>query len=472
MALTIEPIFSDGVAQLSYLIGDESEGVGAVIDPRPDCEVYPERAQEKGLKIGAIYETHIHADFMSGSLALQEILGGEVPIRVSSEDDASYDFEHERIKDGSEASFGELKLVARHTPGHTPEHLSYLAYQGDNDTPFAIFTGDTLFVDSVGRPDLLGEDETEALAERLFNSIHNFYGSLSDGVMVYPGHGAGSACGPDIGDRMFSTIGYEKSHNPYFAVTGKTEFIEKVLGDAPEEPNHYRPMKKLNVSNRESRIAKTSPQALDAEEVEEWVQNGKGILLDTRSTLAFTAAHIPDSLSIEARGELSVWSGWLLDFDAPLILVLEKDSDLESTRALLWRTGHSNVVGYLVGGIMSWIMEGKPISSIQPYGVSQLREQADQIQILDVRSKDERESGYIPDSKHLFLPDLEEKAEEVLDRKRTVATYCASGFRASIAASILKRKGFSDVGYVPGSWIAWNQAGLSVEKPNKKLQPA
>ncbi|MDQ8198207.1 rhodanese-like domain-containing protein [Pelagicoccus enzymogenes] len=472
MALIIEPVYADGIAQLSYLIGDDSEGVAAVIDPRPDCDIYLKLAKEKGLKIEAIYETHIHADFMSGSLALQETLGRDVPVRVSCEGDAGYDFEHEKIQDGSEATFGALRMVARHTPGHTPEHLSYLVYQGAHDKPFAVFTGDTLFVDSVGRPDLLGEDETDELAQQLFDSIHGFYSSLDGGVMVYPGHGAGSACGPDIGDRMFSTIGYEKSNNPYFAASDKEEFIEKVLAAAPEEPRHYRPMKKLNASARTSRVRQTNPAAMSPDELVKWIQDDKSTLLDTRSMLAFAGAHIPGSLNIEAQGELSVWSGWLLDFDAPIVLLLEKDSDLQTVQALLWRTGHHNVVGYLAGGMMSWIMEGKPLSSIQTPSISQLRNQIDETQILDVRSESERQSGYIPSSKHVFLPDIEKTAKTIIDPNKKVTTYCASGFRASIAASILKRNGFSKVGVAPGSWVAWNRADFPVEKPEEELEPA
>ncbi|MBC2607820.1 MBL fold metallo-hydrolase [Pelagicoccus albus] len=472
MALIIEPVYTDGIAQLSYLVGDDSEGFAAVIDPRPDCDIYVKKAQEMGLEIKAIYETHIHADFMSGSLALQKKLGGEVPVRVSGEGNPEYKFRHEKIVDGHEAKLGNLRIVARHTPGHTPEHLSYFAYEGSKDTPFALFSGDTLFVDSVGRPDLLGEEETQDLAENLYHSIHRIYANIPDGVMLYPGHGAGSACGPKIGDRMFSTIGYEKGNNPYFKLTEKEDFIEEVLGAAPEEPNHYRPLKKLNASDAKERYEQKSVRALNPAEVERVACDGAKIL-DTRSALSFASGHIPGSLNIEAKGELSVWSGWLLEFDTPLILVLEKDSDLEKVRALLLRTGHYNVVGYLSGGIMEWIMEGKAVSTYDPYTAPELKDYLGLVQVLDVRSESERKNGYIPSSKHIFLPDLEEQALNILDPNEPVVTYCASGFRASIAASILKKIGFENVGSLPGSWVAWKQSELPVEKDEKReLQPA
>ncbi|MDQ8186800.1 MBL fold metallo-hydrolase [Pelagicoccus sp. SDUM812002] len=472
MAIVIEPVYADGIAQLSYLVGDDSAGVGAVIDPRPDCDIYLELAKEKGLRIIAIYETHIHADFMSGSLALRKRLGGDVPVRVSIESGPDYSFDYEPTRDGDESLFGELRLVARHTPGHTPEHLSYLAHHGDEDDPFAVFSGDTLFVESVGRPDLLGDDETNALAKELFESIHGFFAQLPDGTMLYPGHGAGSSCGPDIGDRMYSTIGYEKVHNVYFSLTDEEDFIDKVLGEAPEEPRHYRPMKKLNASAADSRMELGFPKAFSPEQVESLVSDGSFTVLDCRSPIAFSAEHIPRSLNIAAQGEMSVWSGWLLEFDQPLVLVLERDTDLESTLALLWRTAHANVIGYLSGGIMNWIMEGKPVSCVKVYDPGALHEALDEVQVLDVRSESEHQAGFIPSSKHIFVPDLEAEAKDSLDPQKPVVTYCASGFRASIAASILKRMGFENVGTLPGSWMAWKSASLPIARPEKEMQPA
>lgn len=469
MALIIEPIYSGGIAQISYLVGDDSEGVGAVIDPRPDCDVYLDMARAKGMAIRAIFETHIHADFMSGARELAKRLGGAIPIRASGEGGAAYGFGVEKSFDKDDFRFGDLRIQARHTPGHTPEHLSYLAFEGDDESPFAVFSGDTLFVDSVGRPDLLGEDETRELAAQLYESIYSFYADLPAGTLLYPGHGAGSACGPDIGDRMFSTIGFEKEHNEYFSCESEEDFQEKVLEAAPAEPRHYRPMKRLNTDGPAVFNGFPPVEAMTVDAFEKVANDDGCTVLDTRNSLAFGGAHIAGSLHIEARGELSVWSGWTIEFDAPLYLVLEDDSKLEEVLALLWRTGHSNVIGYLAGGMESWIMEGREVSQIEQLDVARLNERLGDIQVLDVRSESERQSGFIPSSTHIFVPEVQEKAAEQLDKSRAVATYCASGFRASLAASILKREGFATVMTVPGSWIAWKSAGYEVETEEKEL---
>ncbi|MDQ8181063.1 MBL fold metallo-hydrolase [Pelagicoccus sp. SDUM812005] len=469
MALIVEPIYSGGIAQLSYLIGDDSEGVAAVIDPRPDCDVYMELARSKGLAIRDIFETHIHADFMSGARELASRLGGAVPIRVSGEGGASYGFGVEKISDKDEFQLGEMRIQVRHTPGHTPEHVSFLVFEGDDESPFAVFSGDTLFVDSVGRPDLLGEDETEELAEQLYQSIHGFYKELPDGVLLYPGHGAGSACGPDIGNRMFSTIGFEKEHNAYFACESKEDFVKKVLDAAPEEPRHYRPMKKLNSEGPPIMGGYPPAEAMTVEAFSSACENKGNVILDTRSPLAFGSGHIAGSLNIELRGEMSVWSGWMLEFNDPIYLVLERDEDLETALSHLWRTGHTNVIGYLAGGLEAWLLDGKKVDQVEIIDVHRLHDLVGEIQILDVRSESERKGGFVPESEHLFVPKVREEAASLLDKKRPVATYCASGSRASVAASVLKQEGFESVMTVPGSWSAWTEAGFEVAKNERRL---
>ncbi|MEX2382578.1 MAG: MBL fold metallo-hydrolase, partial [Opitutales bacterium] len=218
MSLVFEQIHTPGIAQLSYLVGDDSTGMAAVIDPRPDVDIYLELSRSLGVAITHIFETHIHADFMSGALELKR----RVPsarVLVSVEGGASYDFNHDPVRTGDRFDLGGMVLTACFTPGHTPEHLSYLAAEkGREDAPWAIFTGDSLFVDSVGRPDLLSDKQTRELAEKLFETMTGFFRNLENSIIVYPGHGAGSSCGPDIGDRKSSTIGYEKKHNPYLSI--------------------------------------------------------------------------------------------------------------------------------------------------------------------------------------------------------------------------------------------------------------
>lgn len=464
MALISEQIHTPGIAQLSYIIGDDSSGCAAVIDPRPDVDIYLNLARDLGVGITHIFETHIHADFMSGVLELKHRIPN-ARIFASSEGGASYGFEHEPVKDGQQFDLGAAILTACFTPGHTPEHVSYLAAEkGREKAPWAIFTGDSLFVDSVGRPDLLGdEQQTKALAEQLFETMTGFFRKLPGEIILYPGHGAGSSCGPDIGDRKSSTIGYEKKNNPYLQIDNKEEFIRQVLGTAPPEPRHYKPIKKVNTAGPATFGGMPPVPALPVEEFRVATEDSGNLILDTRSMLAFGGGHVPGALNIAARPELSPWAGWMLKFDDPLLLVLDRDNLLPDIVSLLWRVGFTRFAGYLVGGMKAWDNKGYPLDKIQQLTVHELREDSDGAQILDVRTPSEWKGGHIPKARHIFVPELTDNLEK-LDRNKPVITYCDSGFRASIAASFLQRSGFSDVRNVPGSWQAWTAAKLPVEK--------
>ena len=245
--LIFEQFYAPGIAHLSYLIGDDSKGVAAVIDPRPDVECYLEKAREHRIGITHIFETHIHADFMSGARELQEQLGSP-KIFVSGIDAPHYGFKSEKVKDGDTFEFGDALLTIRHTPGHTREHVALVVAEKDRkETPWGVFTGDSLFADSAGRPDIVGgEKEARELGGLLFETMREFYSKLDDGVAIYPGHGAGSSCGPDIGDRRSTTMGYEKKHNAFLQFHEKEEFIKYTQKTATPIPRYYQPMKKLN----------------------------------------------------------------------------------------------------------------------------------------------------------------------------------------------------------------------------------
>jgi hydroxyacylglutathione hydrolase len=462
MSVIFERVHTEGIAQLSYLIGDSSTGQAAVIDPRPDCDVYLDLCKQHGVAITHIFETHIHADFLSGSRELSRRLGS-VPIYVSHAGDVEYGFETEKAEDGQVFEFGDLLLTAKHSPGHTPEHVSFLLAEADRKEPFGIFSGDTVFVDSVGRPDLLGEEETQKLAGQLFRSVREFYLKLEDGVVLYPGHGAGSACGPDIGDRKGSTIGYERKFNPYLKIDDERHFIEKVLSTAPPEPRHYRPMKKVNAGGPETFGGMPPVPALPAKEFKKAVESGHHVLLDTRDILAFGGGHIEGALNIGARPELSVWAGQMLEFEDSLLLVLESDEQLERVVTLLWRTAHTRFGGYLAGGMKAWETAGFAFQELPQMSVHDVKREGAKVQIVDVRTPSEWEEGHIPGARHLFVPEVRKKAKD-LDRGKPVITYCDSGFRANIAASILRQEGFKTVCNVPGSMQAWKRAGYPLEK--------
>jgi hydroxyacylglutathione hydrolase len=459
MTLRFEQILADGIAQTSYLVGDDAAGTAAVVDPRLDVDVYLDLARRYGVVITHVFETHIHADFMSGARELVERLGGTAELCVSEEGGATYGFSHRRTVPGERFRFGGVELEVVFTPGHTPEHISFLLRETGRDQPWGILSGDSFFVDSVGRPDLLGDEQTEELTRALFNTIRQVYWPLPDGVIVYPCHGAGSECGPAISDRMSSTIGYERQHNPYFDIDDLERFSEAMKQDAPPVPTHYPRLKKVNaagppVIGNLPRVPALGPEAFASA-----VHDGQ--LLDTRDMLAFGGGHIADAINIGARPDLSVWAGWLLDPERPLVLVLEDERRLTEVVTLLWRVGFTRFGGYLAGGMAAWQEAGQPLRHLPQLTVHELRERQDVLR-LDVRKSDEWQEGHMPGAQHLFLGELPGRLDQI-ERDRPVATYCASGFRASVAASLLAARGF-DVRNVPGSWQAWTAAGFAVAR--------
>src|SRR6476659_3015505 len=386
MSLVFKTIQTEGIAELSYLVGDDDEGVAAVFDPRADCDVYIEAARHAGVVITHIFETHIHADLVSGSRELCARLE-TAKIYASGEGGAEYGFDPEKIKDGDRFTFGEVIVTARHTPGHTPEHMSYLLSEADHpEEPWAVLTGDSLFVSSAGRPDLLGEKFTAQLAEQQFHTLRDFYLKLPDHVMIYPNHGAGSPCGADIGDRLSSTIGYERKFNKFLQFEDVKSFTAHALGTAPPMPTYYPLMKKVNAKGPEilgnlPRVPGLPPKAF-----KEAIERKAGVLVDTRTMLAFGGGHIEGALNIGASPILSIWAGWMLDPEKPILLVLETDDDLERIVRLFVRTGYTKFAGYLIGGMKAWDAAGFPLERIGQMSVHELNARKASLQIIDVRS--------------------------------------------------------------------------------------
>ncbi len=462
MALIFETIQTEGIAELSYLIGDEEEGIAAVFDPRVDVDCYVELAREKEVAITHIFETHIHADLVSGA---RELCGRveSAKIFVSHEGGASYGFEHEQLKDGDQFVFGDIILTAKHTPGHTPEHVSFLLAEKDRaQMPWGVLTGDSLFVNSAGRPDLLGASETGKLAEQQFHTLIDFYLNLPDSVIIYPAHGAGSPCGAEIGARLSSTIGYERPFNPFLQFRDVKSFTEYAVSTAPPVPKYYPVMKKVNAQGPEILGGLPHVPGLTAQAFKEAVEKKEGVLVDTRKMLAFGGGHIRGALNIGGSPSLSIWAGSLLDPDKSILLVLEKDEALDNVVRYLARTGFTRFAGYLVGGMKAWEEAGFPLDTLRQIEVHELNKTDKELQIVDVRSPREWKGGHVPGAKHIYLGNLRQRVGEI-DKSRPVAVYCASGYRASIGASILQQEGFADVSNVPGSWNAWKKAGLPVE---------
>jgi hydroxyacylglutathione hydrolase len=463
MSLVFKTIQTEGIAELSYLLGDDDEGTAAIFDPRADCDVYIEMAREAKVAITHIFETHIHADLVSGSRELCARLES-AKIFVSHEGGAKYDFEHEKVKDGDIFTFGETLITARHTPGHTPEHVSYLLAEANHpDTPWGVLTGDSLFVSSAGRPDLLGADHTEKLAEQQFHTLRNFYLKLPDHVMIYPNHGAGSPCGADIGERLSSTIGYERKFNQFLQFPDLKSFTDYAVRTAPPVPHYYPVMKKLNAKGPQVLGGLPRVPGLPPKAFKQAIESKAGVVVDVRTMLAFGGGHIAGSLNIGGTPILSIWAGWMLDPSQAILLVLEKDNEVDDIVRLFIRTGYSKFAGYLVGGMKAWDLAGFPHDEIGQMTVHELNERAAELQIVDVRSPREWRNGHVQGAHHIFLPELRNRMGE-LDRSKPTAVYCGSGYRASIATSLMKPCGFDRLWNVPGSWEAWKKAKLPVEE--------
>jgi hydroxyacylglutathione hydrolase len=466
--VVFETVPTDGLAHLSYLIGDRSSGRAAVLDPRRDVDVYLELARTHGLTITHAVETHIHADFVSGSRELAARTG-TARVHVSVEGGAHYGFPHEPLRDGARVALGAVTLTAMHTPGHTPEHMAYLATTKGN--PWGFFSGDFLFADSVGRPDLLGAAQTPGLAKALFRSLRTALAPLPDALPLYPAHGAGSPCGANICDRQ-STIGHERRHNPALQFTDEAAFIDWVLRTAPAMPRYYPRMKKINAQG---------PEALNGLPPVEWLEPAAfrrrlaacGVrLIDNRDMLAFGGGHIAGAWNIGPRPELSLWAGWMLDPGEPIALVLPRDSDLPEVLRQFLRVGFTDFAGCLTGGMDAWVTAGLPLEGLAQLPVHELSNRLPPraFQLLDVRMPREWDDDHLPGARYLFLGDLPEKLRD-LNRDQPVVVYCASGYRSSLAASLLQASGFRQVSNVPGSHAAWTAAGFPTVKPedtNKK----
>lgn len=466
MTMVFQRVQTQGIAQLSYLVGDDSTATAAVVDPRPNVDIYLELAREYGVAITHVFETHIHADFMSGARELVDRLGNAT-LCASGEGDAEYQFELQRLHDGDRFEFGKAVITVRHTPGHTPEHISLEIAQKDSlDDPWGVFTGDSLFVGSAGRPDLLGDEETDELTEQLFHTLRDYYLKLDDGVIIYPCHGAGSACGADIGDRPMGTIGYERRTNPFLQYDDFESFKEFVREGAPPEPHHYKHLKKVNADGPPILGHVPVVPPLTATRFAELADDDDLQLIDTRQMLAFGGGHIAGAINIGPRPELSVWAGQMLDYEKPILLVVEDETNLDW---MVWNfvyTGFTRFAGYLAGGMKAWENAGFPLRKLPQMTVHELNEQRDAVQLLDVRAPDEWENGHIPGARHLYVADMRDGRDGLagFDKNKPVVTYCDSGYRADIAASLLQRRGFSDVRNVPGSWQAWTKSNYDIEK--------
>ena len=466
--MLFERFEDSGLSQFSYAVGCPAAGSVAIVDPRRDVDVYEKFAADQGLAITHVLETHIHADFASGAHELAERTGAQ--LHLSAYDAGQkYDvaFPHEEMRDGEAIEIGSVRVEALHTPGHTPEHLSFLVYdtRRSTDVPELLLSGDFLFVGSLGRPDLLGEDAKRGLARRLFASVREKLADLPDGLEVHPGHGAGSMCGAGMSARPISTLGFERIANPYLDPgLDEDAFVEKILGSAPPFPPYYRRMKSLNSAGPRVLGELPGQNPIPVVEFHALAEAGH-VVVDLRDHLAFGGGHIPDALGIGADGSLSTWAAWMVPYEKPILLVAENPFVVDPAVRALVRVGLDDVRGWLEGGMNSWRQRGLPIVTLPQMSVRELARQlqnGDGIDVLDVRADGEWDGGHIEGAIHVHGGLVEERIDELPRNGRPLAVICGSGYRSTAVASVLQRAGFEDVRNVPGGMRAWRNAGLPV----------
>jgi glyoxylase-like metal-dependent hydrolase (beta-lactamase superfamily II)/rhodanese-related sulfurtransferase len=440
------------LAHASYLI--HGSGEAAVIDPQRDVDLYVDEAQKLGVRIRWVIETHLHADFVSGHFELASRTGATICLGAGS----GALFGHRALNDGDELPLGKSTLRVLSTPGHTEESICIVAYHAGTTTPRAVFTGDTLFIGDVGRPDLSPTKTPQELAALLFDSLHGKLLTLPDETLVYPAHGAGSLCGRQMSSDASSTIGKERRLNYALQPRDRDQFVSLLTAEMPPRPGYFQqevarnragalPIEKLELLH-----------ALSPDEVLD-LQSKGAVVLDTRPTVQFAAAHVPGAIHIGLSGQFASWAARMLGIDATVVLLAEDDSALEQSRVRLARVGLENVVGYVADGIFGWIQAGKPVQSIDQISVQDLSESISSdpnaFTVVDVRETSERSlAGAIPNSISIPLPDLPARLSEIKPNA-TVAVHCKGGYRSAIAASLLQAGGVSRVSNIVGGYDAW-----------------
>ncbi|MGH2556458.1 MAG: MBL fold metallo-hydrolase [Actinomycetota bacterium] len=438
--MELEIIVTPGLGDNSYVLA--SGGEAAVLDPQRDIGRVLSLAESRDWKIRHVLETHVHNDYVSGALELREATGAEIAEPAGG----GYRFEHRSMAEGDEVPLGDHVLVAMETPGHTPEHLSYLLKDAESGQAVAIFTGGSLMVGGAGRTDLLGPEQTDELTRAQFRTLRRL-ASLPDEVQVLPTHGAGSFCGvgPAPKERT-STMAEERRRNLALAAPDEDVFVRQQLSGLLAYPTYYRFIAPINRSGPRLLRDYPRPGGLSVDEVADRVDTGVWVV-DARWRIQFARAHIPGSLNVELDETFESYVGWVIPFGNPLLLVLPNpvEESLEESVTQLLRIGYEQIEGYIEGGIEAWRAAGRPVSSYRVAGLDELcrRYRAGNVDhLLDVRQRTEWDEGHIPNSQHVFVGDLPDRIDEVPGNCE-VWTMCATGHRASMAASLLDRAGKS-----------------------------
>ncbi len=463
-------VYDKSLAQASYFIGCQKEGVAMVIDPKRDVDTYVEIAKQNNMRITHIAETHIHADFLSGSRELAALTGANLYLSDEGGEGWQYEFPHKGVKNGDVIKVGNLEFEVLHNPGHTPESISFLLTDVPaSDKPVILFTGDFVFVGDVGRPDLLekaaGLKGTQEIgARQMYNSIKRF-NALADYIQVWPGHGAGSACGKALGAVPSTTVGYEKARN--WALQYENDepgFVKYLLEDQPEPPKYFAMMKKLNKVDRPLLTEVPTLNKLTKEELKAAMDKGIKVI-DTRLKTEFAEGFIPGSINIQGNTAFATWMGWFLTYDEPFILIAEVDNHDDLVRKLM-RIGLDNIFGY-VPDVTVWAELGKKLEKTNVISLDEFKEilKTNHTQIVDLRGAFEYKTSHIKGTENVFIGTLEKNLDKI-KKDQQVVIHCQSGDRATIGFSLLAKHGFKNVKNYSGGMNEWVNTGNPVVSEN------
>lgn len=479
--MLLKYFYDEKLAHASYLVGCQGTNQALIVDPGRDIEPYLHEAEANDMEIVGVAETHIHADFVSGARELAERTGATLYLSDEGDENWKYhfagDYKHRLLKDGDAFRVGNVEFQVMHTPGHTPEHLSFLLtdHGGGASEPMGIFTGDFVFVGSIGRPDLLEKaagiaDTAVAGARQQFASVQRFK-ELPDYLQVWPAHGAGSACGKGLGAVPSSTVGYEKRFNPALQVDDVEAFIDYLLEDQPEPPRYFAVMKRVNKEGPALLQKLSRPPHLPAPRLRDLLETGAQVV-DTRQTGAYARQFLQGAINIPAH-ELAAWAGWLVDYDRPLYLIVDSQDAGEVVRDLTY-IGVDNIAGYFETQAIDALGEmGYPLQSYNTTTPEQVAGQVarGEVVLVDVRNETEWAEGHVPEARHIMLGYLAERAGEIIDH-RPIVVQCRTGNRSAIGASILLAQGAREVVNLQGGFRDWEAAGLPVAREEGDMQPA
>ena len=459
-----EQFYLGCLAHASYMLVSEGEAV--VVDPQRDVEIYIDSAAAHGARIRHIFETHLHADFVSGHKELAERTGATIYVGVS----ANAAFPHVDVRDGFELRVGKILIQVLETPGHTPESICLVVTDEEKSPrPWAVLTGDTLFIGDVGRPDLSATHTPVELAGMLYDSLHQKVLKLADDVLVYPAHGAGSLCGRNMRAERSSTIGSERLTNYALQITNRQEFTRELTTNLPSRPEYFLQDAELNRQGAAtlSELAELAPIA--AQDLASELEKG-AYVLDVRPGDRYAAGHVPGSVNIPLSGQFASWAAIVFGLSSRPTVVADTTEQLSEARVRLARVGIENVYGYLFGGVEAWKEAGLALAQMPEISVQTLSEwqKRPEVSVVDVRRESEWQAGHIADA--LWIPlDKLASAPVPLGHDRLIAVHCKSGYRSMIACGLLRRSGFSNVVNVSGGFDAWRAAGLPLARRQEEV---